>query len=280
MAISGGVKFFNDNFIRQSDSNVSIVASTGQSSASFCLDRNRSTYWRSVGSDDSTTETLEITFASSTIDRIFLIEHNFENYTVEYDVSGVWTAFTGVVGLDGSGSGISETTYARGSSYYEFNSVTTTAIRISVTVSQTTDAEKFLNRAVVTSELGTLQGYPEIKNLQIDRNARSPKMLSGRSIVLKSAESFSVKLDFKDYPPSLSADIDLMYTLFDRDSNFMVWLCGGLFSTSSDFRYVLRGFRLQDLYTVQIPKSFTNTYRKNVYTSMINIDVDLEETVD
>lgn len=280
MAIGGQIKIFDNNFARKSDSNVSITVSTGTGSGDFAIDRNSNTYWTSVGSDDTTTETLIVEFASTAIDRIFLIDHNFKDYTVEYDVSGVWTDFSTVVGLDGSSADITETAYARGTSYYEFDSVTTTKIRVSVTKSQIVDAEKFINRIVVTAEIDTLEGYPIVQGLSVDRNVRAPKMLSGKRFIMKSEQSFKVALSFKNYPPSLGGDLDTMFDLFDRDDNFMIWLCGGKFSTTVDFRYINRGFRLEDLFTVQIPKKLSPKYRKNVYTSMVNLKVSFEEAVD
>ena len=64
MAITGGIKFFNENKIR----NGNAVGSSGTASAKYSLDLDVDTYWRSVGSNDSTTETLTVTFDTTTID--------------------------------------------------------------------------------------------------------------------------------------------------------------------------------------------------------------------
>jgi len=126
MAITGGIKFFDKN---KADSltGAMAIASSGDPSAGFILDRNNFTVWRSVGSDDTTTETITVTLSSSqTFNRLFLLRHNFKEFTVKYWNGFSFVNFVNVVGINGiATSGISETVYALGSSYYEFDSVTT-----------------------------------------------------------------------------------------------------------------------------------------------------------
>jgi len=281
MAISGGIKLFNNSLCLLSDG-TSMTATSGSASTDFALDRNPLTLWRSVGSDDTTTETLVVTLPSSTtvITRILLLNHNFKQFTIKYNDSAVWTDFANVTGIDGDTATISETTFAHDTAYYEVDSVTTDSIQITVTKSQVVDDEKYLSQIIVTTELGTLQGFPGIKSIDHDRNERTKTMISGKKLIIKSEESFSTKLSFKNYPPSFAADLDLMITLFERDTNFLMWLCGGRYDTSVHFRYVIRGFRLRDVKTVQIEKPFKVGYSKNIYIDSINFDVNFEEVVD
>lgn len=256
------------------------IASSGDASAERALDRNTFTYWRTSGSADSITETFEIDFTEDkTFDRIFLIDHNFKSYNVKYDVAGTWTNFTSVVGLDGALGSVVETVYARDTSYYQFAAVTSAKIQISVTLTQVANDEKYLNQAIVTTELGTLVGYPQIRKSELSRNLRVEKMLSGRVLTMKSDEFFSVGLEFKDYPPSLSDDIDLIFDLHDREDNFLVWLCGGKFG-SSRFRKQLRGYRLRDVIPMQITDDLAPTYSSSVYVNPVNFSVQLHEDVE
>lgn len=279
MAISGGIKLFDRSYCLVQD-NTTIVASTGQASADRCLDRNPVTYWRSVGSTDLITETLTITFnESKTINRLLLLDHNFKNFNVKYDVGGVWTNFTSVVGIDGSLASVIETVFSQDTAYYEFASVTTTKIQISVLSTQVADAQKYLNQVIVTTELGTLEGYPVIKGTELSRNIRVEKMLSGRVLTMKSDEIFSVQLDFKNYPPSLSADIDLIFGLHDREENFLIWLCGGRYG-SAYFRKQLRGYRLRDVIPVQMVSTLKPIYSDNVTTLPVNFSASFAEDVE
>lgn len=279
--ISGQIKFFDKSRCLYADGS-SATASSGNASANFALDRNTNTYWRSVSSNDTVTETFQITFASNqTLSRILLLDHNWKQFTVKYDLSGVWTDFASVVGLDGAlGGGISETAFADDSAYYEFTPVTTGKILITVTKTQTANQDKYLNQAIVTTELGTLVGYPNVKDVTYQAFPRIQKVLSGKDIVQKSEQGFQCKLDFSNYPPDSngSPDFDLMASLFDRDDNFMIWLCGGR-RGSTYFKYALRGFRLRDCPTVQMVTPLSVNYTENVYINPLNLSCEFHEAI-
>lgn len=276
MAVTGGIKFFNPN-LADSQTGADATASSGDSSADLILDRNNYTVWRSVGSNDTVSETLEITLDDTeTFSRLFLIRHNFKEFTVKY-WNAAWVDFSNVVGVNGvTSSVISETAFAYNSAYYEFDPVTTDKILITATKTQTPNEEKFLNSFVISTELGTLEGYPIIKDATKDKKLRKSILLNGRSFVAKSLEVMRFSIDFKNYPPTLADDLDLAFTLFDRDNNFYTWLCGGRHNAQY-FKYQLRGFRLEDLILTQTVNIFKDRYRKNIYNSMVNVRLQLEE---
>lgn len=275
--ITGHAKFFEPSMCLDAD----ITASTGNSSAIYALDRNPDTKWRSVASTDLVTETLTITFsASKTITRLFLLDHNWKEFTIKYDVAGVWTHFTSVYGLDGSKANLSETAFADTTAYYEFASVATMGIQITVVKTQTANQQKYLAQAIVTSEIGTLLGWPVVKAVESDRNMRVKKTLSGKYVVQKSLETLGFGMDFQNYPSSstYNADIDVIMALHDREDPFMVWLCGGRRGTNY-FTYTLRGWRLKDLPTMQMTQAIQLSYRDNVYKSSLNARVTFEESI-
>jgi hypothetical protein len=277
--ISGGVKFFSRSQCLVQDG-TTVNASSGDASSDRCIDRNPVSYWRSVLSDDTVTDWLEIVFTDDqTFDRLFLQDHNFKSYNVQWFSAGSWVDFTGVVGIDGSQSGISETTYDRDTSYYEFDSVTTTQIRIQATTTQIADQQKYLAQAIVCTELGTLEGYPDISGTELNRQLRSEKTLSGRLLVQKSDEVFEVDLLFKNYPARLEADIDLMFQLHDLDETFLIWLCGGR-DGAPYFRKQLRGYRLRDIIPVQVVASIKPIYSNNVFINSVNFSMQFKEAVD
>jgi hypothetical protein len=279
MAILGGIKFFSRSQNLASDG-ATILASSGDASSIRSIDRNPITYWRSVSSNDLTTETITVTFSESkTIDRLLLVDHNWKAFNVKYFSLGSYVHFSSVFGLDGSQSNITETTFADNTAYYEFASVATTSIQITITSTQVANAEKYISQIISTLELGTLQGYPRIANLSLDRNARVKEMLSGRTLTLKSEQSFEVTLEFKDYPARLSSDIDLMQSLYEIEENFIIWLCGGR-RTSTYFKKILPGFRLKDVFQVQTSTPFKPSYSDNIYTSQVNFVMKFTEEVD
>jgi hypothetical protein len=280
MAISGGAKFFDRNQALAIDG-TEAVGSTGNTTVDLALDRNPNTFWRSVGSADITTETITITFPSATtITRILLLDHNFKGFNIQYDLASVWTHFTSVVGLDGALANLTETAFADSSAYYEVASVSTTGIRIQVTTTQVANAEKFLCQFIATTELGTLQGFPMVDESAITRTERVNKTISGKVISQKSAPVFRSTINFSTYPvnSTYSVDLDLMLTLFERDTNFLIWLCGGR-RGSSYFRYTIPGFRLKDCFEVQTVGDFSPTYYSSVYTNPVDLTMSFEEAV-
>lgn len=278
--IDGHCKFFTKSKCLGKDG-AEIEASSGDESSQYALDQNPQTVWRSSGSNDLTTETITVTFTDSiTIDRIFLLGHNLKDFSIKYENSGSWTHFASVIGLDGSKTNITETTFADDTAYYEFTPVTTTSIQILATKTQSANEEKYISQIIVCEEYGTLVGWPRVKSVEINRNNRVKKTISGFYSIQKSIEVASFDMDFKDYPATdtYNVDMDLMLDLHDLEDPFLVWLCGGK-RGSTYFKYTLRGFRLQDLYQVKISKALNLGYSYNIYTAQINAKVEFESTI-
>ena len=276
MTVSGGCKFFKKSKCYLADG-ASVAVDSGDASKDYMLSRNPLAHWRSLGSDDLTTETITITFPSATIDRLLLIDHNFKQYTVKYDVGSVWTNFASVVGINALAyvGGIAETVYAKSSSYYEFTPVTTTKIQILAVKTQIVDDQKRLKQAIVTEEHGTLQGFPTI-DAATERQKIKKEMLSGRSFLDYTVDNFSAKINFASYPTYNVDDIDLIYELNLLDSPFHVYVCGGRDGTTY-FKHQHRGFTIDDCPLVQIVNELAPRYSKGVYINPIDLSIQLAE---
>ena len=270
MAVTGGIKFFKKNEM----TNGSASATSGDSSSKFILDLDVDTYWTSVGSSDAETEIITINFGSTkSINRILLLDHNFKSFTVKYLSGSSYVAFANVVGIGGTSlSGISETTFSKDSSYYEFDAVSTSAIQISIATTQTTNAEKYLGQSIATTELGTFVGYPEVTKIDLTRNNRFKKTLSGRYSVQKSQQTIGYSVRFKNYPTNdvYNVDIDLAITLFESEDPFLVYPCGGRYE-SQHFNFQLPGFRLRDCILSQVKKGYKLKYVKNIYNNPVDV---------
>lgn len=255
-----GIKFFEKNKALFADGST-CVASTNTDDDDLILGVNKYFRWTSIGSDDVTPETLTITLpAAVQISRIFLINHNFKNFTIKYD-NGSPTDFTGVTGLDNySDSKIEETAFERNTAYYAFTPVTTDTIIITANTTQVVDAQKYLTQFVTTEELGTLTGYPDMKGITLDRNDQRAEAISGRMHIQKGYETAKFQLSLKTYP--LQSDIDILDDLHDMEDSFLAWLCG---ADPDQFTLEQRGFRLEDLYQMKIDKAMKNSFDKNVY---------------
>ena len=277
MTINGGIKFFERSSALFKDGTTA-TASSNSSSANNILTNNQRVYWSSIGSDDTTTETITVTFNQSvTIDRVFLNRINFKQFTVKYDLASVFTDFTSVVGLDGSlVGGISETAFSDEVAYYEVASVSTIGIQITATKTQVVDAEKLIYNLVTTAELGTLEYPPQITPLPFTRNPRSSAGMGGLMNIQKGFETVAFSLEFNSHP-SLS-DMTLLTTLHDRSKSFLVWLCGGKRS-SADFRFQVKGYRLRDVFNMQTPGPITPNYPGSIYLNAPSNSIPLVESV-
>ena len=69
-----------------------------------------------------------------------------------------------------------------------------------------------------------------------------------------------------------------MLAIHDLDFPFLVWLCGGRRGTQY-FNYTLRGFRLKDVYQMQIDKALNLSYTANVTKNSLNAEVSLQESI-
>ena len=278
MSITGGIKFFDLN-LADSEAGSTVVASSGQPSADFIIDKNKYTVWRSVGSSDITTEVLSISFPSLTISRLFLLTHNFKSFIISYWTGSGYAAIPNVTGINGvQSASAQETDYAFNSSYYEFSPITTINILISATLTQTPNQEKFLNSFVVGNELGTLAGFPAVRVAEKNKNLRKSRLLDGKQKVTKSLETMKFSIDFKNYPTleTYHPDLDLVYSLFDRDENFLTWICGGR-TGAPYYNYNLRGFRIEDLIETQVTNKFKDSYKDNLYPGVAKLGMILEE---
>ena len=271
MTITGGIKFFERSTALFSSGTVA-SATSNTASANNILTNRQLTYWQSIGSDDTTTETIIVTFNRSvTMNRIILNRINFKEFTVKYDLASVWTDFTSVVGLDGALSGITETAFADETAYYEFASISTTSLQISVLKTQVVDAEKIIYNLFTTAELGTLENPPQISG-EFNRRPRQSEVLSGLANIQKAFEINSIDLQFTSHPSQ--SDFDLINTLFDSEDSFLVWLSGGKRGSNS-FRFDLKGYGLRDIYNMQITGEQTPNYPNSIYINAPNNTISL-----
>ena len=272
MSMTGGISFYDKNKSLFDDGST-CVASTNTADQNLVLGTNKYFKWESIGSDDVTTETLTITLPSAiSLSRIFLLDHNFKNFGIQYGAS---LDFANVTGLDSySDNQILETGFSRNTAYYQFDAVTTDTIIISIDTTQTVDAEKFLHQFIITNELGTLTGFPDMTGIKLDRNDRKDKAISGRLHIEKGYETASFRLKLASYP--VQADIDLLDSLHSRELPFLSWLNGG---KPDQFRFEQRGFRLEDVYQVKVDKPAKNSFNKNIYVLGVNQSYSFMEVV-
>lgn len=260
-----GIKFMELSYADVSYTSVILTVSSGSTLKDRMRDRRYSTRWVSSGSDDTTTETIEIDFGvERTIDYIQLLNFNWKEFTIKYDVAGTPTDFS---------TAISETVNAVGTSkiYNNFNSVSTQIIYITVAKTIVADAEKYIGEIILSNVLGSLNGFPMIKPI-VSKNKIVKNMLRGKKKIVDKDETIGYALTFKTYPEN--DDMILMESLWDRRNPFYILASG---NSEADFTYLRRGYRNQDVRLVACNKEYSPTYYKNLYFSGVDFAFELLE---
>lgn len=255
-------------FIDMSYADIETTSVLTVSSGSTLLDRLRDrrfqTQWSSIGSNDTITETLTVDFGTTKfIDYIQLLNFNWKEFTIKYDVASIPTDFS---------VPINETVNTDENKIYNnFTGVNTTKVYITITKTIIANKQKAIGELIISQVLGTLIGYPDA-NLKIDKNKIIKKMLRGRIKVVDRDETESIELAFKTYP--VDADMILIESLWVRTNPFYILLSG---NAESDFTYLRRGWRNQDIKLVAITGDYDPNYYKNLYFSGVEFKINFQE---
>jgi hypothetical protein len=272
MAVTGGIKFFYKNYADIDNASCLVSCSTGSALRGSLRDRKTYTRWESSGSSDATTETITVDFgASHAINRLILVKNNFKAFSVTYWNGSAWTDFSTVVTKEGSQAKVEETTNAKTTNYYEFTEVTTDKIKITVTTTQTANAEKYVGEVIATKEIGTMTGYPN-QSQTFEKIQVKKETLGGKPKFSILDESYSTTLDFSNYPTT--EDHALIQTLWEGNEEFLIYPCGG---NTAQFRFPRKGTRLEDVFLVWFDSDFSPNFTSNVYSLGMNYQIKLVE---
>jgi hypothetical protein len=261
------IAFYKKSKCDYSDLNVVATASQGSTYAPFVLNRNNNSAWVTTSSVDADNTYLDIDMIDyKTVTDVFLLKHNFKNFTVKY--------WNGTAYVDFSPA-IAETTCTAESSHYSVASVLTSKVRIQIYGTQTANQDKYLYQAVLTELIGQFAGWPVIRDLKHSKNKITSKMLSGKNNVLQNVSGISCTLKYD----SITSDADLLIIedLYEQPEGFLVWLCGG---SESQFKTVRQGYRLEDLYLMKCQDDYVPEYNSGVYVLGVSLDIKLVEVVE
>lgn len=237
-----GIKFFEKNYLDldNTDASITVTDSTasndGSSAIDFVRDRKNTSGHQTVGSDDAANTQYDIDLGEPRdINRILLLNHNFEAYTIQYKSGASYVDFS---------TAISVSANTAASTYHEFNSVAAQEIRIIVTACQTTDADKTISQIIVTTEIGEFSSIePNVSGMIADQRRSADTYVSGKRNVVRAVGGLSLKMEKANVTDS--AALDLQRELFQIFDGFLVYLSGG---DASQFDNDVDGWRLQDIY--------------------------------
>ena len=239
-------KFFTDNVL---DENSTYTTTSGSAlSASYLYDRSTYNIYTSVGSDDVTDEVIEIEFdGNETFNRILMNVHNIKSGVIEYWNGSSWVDFSTAISLSAN----TDTT-----SYFEFDSVTCSKIRLTLSTTMSTDDEKTIAELLVFTELGTLSASPVKTKIGFPKYGVQRKSANGGSINVIFGKKYQGSFTYTNVGIS---DIEIFETLDNLGTSFYFWPCGGN-------TYTNMGFRLKDIYLV----NYTNDFEPNDDANLLN----------
>jgi hypothetical protein len=268
--MAGQILFFYKNKADYTNTSVVATASQGAAYARRALDRSNLTAWITSGSVDADATTYDVDFGERrNISDVILIGHNFAAFTVKYsnDDGATWNDFSAPISVTGCQSE---------DSYFQVDKVAVQKIRVAISGTQISNSDKYLYQFIATEKLGRLEAWPQIKNVNHDRNLQAMKTLSGKMHFNANLGGFSCQLTVTRW--SSQADMILVQGLYKSSEGFLVWPCGG---DESQFKPLVEGYRMRDLYLMQCSGSFKPEFFQGVYSLGLNgLKIDLAEVIE
>lgn len=265
--MSQQIRVFSKNKLDISNANVVLTASQADEFADFVRNRSNTSAWVTTGSVDADNTTFEVNFVDLiNIDSIILIKHNFKSYTIEYWDGDSWEDFS---------TAIAPTTNTAETTFHQFTEVFTTKIRLTILGTMVADEDKYLFQFIATKERAQFNGWPIIKNPKHSRNRIRSKLLSGKETIKESSGAFSCQLQIKVH--SDDSDLTLIEEMYNANTGFLVWLCGG---DETQFSSQRIGYRLEDIYLMKCSDEYQPEWYKGLYQSGQVVGVDLIEVSD
>lgn len=255
--MAGNVKFFGTNFV--DDDCTYTLTSADSTLSSYLFDRDRNTSLTSIGSSDAANEDFVIEFAASkTFNRILIDNHNIKSGSLQYWNGSAYVDFS---------SAISWSANATTTHYYEFNSVSTTKIRLRMSTTITANDQKRVGSLYVMLELGDVSANPTRVPIKYAAAQNKQIAADNGTILVRFGKKFQAELFFSD---ATDADVTLFETLWDSGQSFHVYMCGGTGQTQ-------RGYRLQDIYLVNFVNDFEPNLKGDLFGIGTTIKLELDE---
>ena len=255
MTINGNIKFFGPNKIDENSTFTFTTANTNLSSSLY--DRTRSTKLVSIGSTDLANEDWVIDFLAPKIfNRLYVDNHNIKSGEIQYWDGAAYQAFSTPATWTGN---------AAATSYFEFNSVTSSKIRLRATTTIIANAQKYVGELAAFLEIGTIGANPVGFEPEFIDKSIANQGATGGNIFILFGTKYHATLNFTDAD---ATDTALLYTLKTLGTSFYIWPCGGVGQTD-------HGFRLQDIFFVNFINFFAPRLVGSVYgiASMISMEV-------
>lgn len=257
--MGNNVKFYSENYI---NANSTFSFTSAESSlATRLYDNTRTPTLISQTSDDSTPEVFEITFDDiRAIDTIFIDNHNIKSGAIKYWDGATYQDFS---------TPIAWTNNAATTNIFSFTLVSTNKIQLTMNTAIVANAQKYVGELRAMTLLCELTDNPSsVPELAFYKKQVLNETATGGNVQTIFGKKFKCTLGFDN---ANNTDITLLETLSDRASSFYIHLCGSVIT------YTERGFRLQDMYYVNMTNDFKPQLRSNILGIGNNIELDFWE---
>jgi len=260
----GVIRFFDTDFAFKAFGGT-FTASSGVPDNAF--DQDFATYWQSTGEGtDGNAVFIERDFLTPrTLSRIFVRVSNISDITFEYWNGTIYVPLTILTTTD-SADGFSH--------FYTFAAISTQKIRINGSNTIVPNEEKQIYDLYYFNEIGELQNPPDGIDPKYNKEQIKHKMDNGKFFIINTGSSWEIKLDFKAFPDQ--ADISLIETLAQRQTEFFIWLNNG---NETDFTYKFSPFKFSDLIKVSVDGDFDPKYHGNFFFSGVDFSLKMIEVV-
>jgi hypothetical protein len=267
-----GIRFFEKNKIDLTVTSIAITVTdpiatdAGQAFVNQLRDRRNDSGWSTTDSTDAALTEILVEFGDLLeINTLFLMQHNWKAYTVQYWNGAAYQNFP---------TPIAETVNALPDTIHQWTNVETTKCKIIIQGTFTPNDDKYATQIVFTQEIGEFTFQPKISDIRVGRNRKILKALSGKVKVMRSSGFTETKLDRKAVTDG--ADMDLIEKLHDYYNGFLVWLCGG---NTAQFRNERIGYRKKDLMLMNISSEYAPEWNGGMYRNGIDVEFKLVEVI-
>jgi hypothetical protein len=257
------MRFFDINYALKQFPGTS-AASSQSANAAACFDGLDYTRWISNEEDtDGDAIYVERDFINAkTFNKIFIKDTNILNISLKRWTGAAWVALA------------TSAIKSQDSKHVLFEFATQSIPKIRIIGSNTIAAneEKEIQEVFCFSEIGRLIIPPADIKSKRNKKQDSHQLENSKYFIFNRGRNISIDLNFKSHLGQ--TDIDLLGGLFNRDTEFYVWI------NDNEEQYMVQKtspFRFEDVLKMSLSKGDSPSYYKNLFFSGINNKIRMVE---
>lgn len=257
-------QFYDINFIKKDQDDITVLSGVG--TLDNCIDYDKTTEWESIGSDDATTEYIDVIFQavdgtkeSRVIDRMILTGINIKAFKLYYNVwSG--SAWTGWVEINNT------TNNTDTNLIISFDAVTAWRIKLEMYTTIVVDQQKVISEFVVTKLLYEATMSMDVFNIKNKQKAIVRRLYNGKAQMIHHYDKWAVAINFQQITKT---ELDNLKIVYDRHSAFII--------ITEPYDYLGAYDKPEELYRVLWASSWNQKYFTKVKGAGYSIKMNLEE---